>query len=166
MHTGIRCRRIPEKFKKFMALPYRKKLLFFEALMFQFIAGLILKLVPFRKIPRLFALPSHSASRNFVATVPRLTSHLSRLTSHLSHHTSQEIKQAIIITGGLSPWKNKCLVQSLAARWMLNRRGIHSQLSLGVTIGHDKKIIAHAWLKVKNFEVVEKNGNYLELYLF
>ncbi len=152
MHTGIRCRRIPEKFKKFMALPYRKKLLFFEALMFQFIAGLILKLVPFRKIPRLFALPSHSALRNFVATAPRLT--------------SQEIKQAIIITGGLSPWKNKCLVQSLAARWMLNRRGIHSQLSLGVTIGHDKKIIAHAWLKVKNFEVVEKNGNYLELYLF
>jgi hypothetical protein len=147
MGKGSTCRRIPEKFKKFMALPYRKKLLFFEALLFQFVAGLILKLVPFRKIPRLFALPSH-------------------LISHISHLTSREIKQAIIMTSRLSPWKNKCLVQSLAARWMLNRRGIHSQLSLGVTIGHDKKMIAHAWLKVKNFEVVEKKGNYLELYLF
>jgi hypothetical protein len=154
MDKDSTCRRIPGKFKKFMAQSFRKKLLFFEALLFQFIAGLILKLVPFRNIPRLFALPSH------------LTSHISRLTSHFSHLTSQEIKQAIIITCGLSPWKNKCLVQSLAARWMLNRRGIHSQLSLGVTLGRDKKMIAHAWLKVRNFEVVEKNGNYLELYLF
>jgi hypothetical protein len=147
MGKGSTHRRIPEKFKKLLALSYRDKLLYSEALLLQFISGLILKLVPFRKITRLFALPS-------------------RLTSHISLLKSQEIKQAIIITSRLSPWKNKCFVQALAGRWMLNRRGIDSQLSLGVTIGHDKKMVAHAWLKARDFEIVEKNGDYLELYLF
>jgi hypothetical protein len=136
-----------EKILKFLIQPWRKKLLLSEALLFQFVTGLILKLVPFRVIPRLFP----------------LTSHLRAQTSPL---VSQEIKQVITITSRVSPWRNKCLVQSLAARWMLNRRGIHSQLSLGVTLDRDKKMIAHAWLKESDFEVVEKSGNYLELYIF
>jgi hypothetical protein len=147
MDKGSTGRRIPKKFIKFMGLPYGNKLLYIEALLFQFISGLILKLVPFRNIPRLYALS------------PCLTSHISPL-------TSQEIKQAIIITSRLSPWKNKCFVQALAGRWMLNHRGIDSQLTLGVTLGHEKKMVAHAWLKSGEFEVVEKNGNYLELYHF
>jgi hypothetical protein len=143
-----------EKLNKFLDLTGWNKLLLVEATLFQLLTGIILKLVPFRVIPRLFALPS------------RLTSHVSPLTSHLSHLKAIEIKKAILTTSRLSPWKNKCLVQSLAARWMLNLRSIPSRLSLGVTLQEDNKMIAHSWLKAGDFEVVEKSGNYSELYLF
>jgi hypothetical protein len=124
-----------------------RKLLLLEAFLFQLISGLILKLVPFRIITRIFALP-----KNF--------------TSHTSHLKSVDIKQAILRTSRHSPWKNRCLVQSLAGRWMLNRRGISSELWLGVAPGNDNKVIAHAWLQANDTEVVEKSGEYLGLYNF
>ena len=130
-----------------MNLSLKEKMLFSEALIFQFIAGLILKLLPFRMIPRLFAL-----STSCMSPILPLT--------------SQDIKRAILISGRLSPWKNKCLVQSLAARWMLNLRSVPSKLSFGVALGEDQKVIAHAWLKTGDFEIVEKNGDYNELYFF
>ena len=77
-----------------------------------------------------------------------------------------EIKMAIARANRLSFWKNVCIVQSIAARWMLNRRKIPSKLSLGVM--HDKKgkIIAHAWIKVNDFEIVSEGLEYKELVFF
>jgi hypothetical protein len=145
---------ISGKFMKFKAMKRYQKSLFIEAILFQIIAGLILKLLPFRLITRLFSLPSH-----FNSHAPATT------TSH-THINSIEIKNALMISGDLSPWKNRCLVQALAARWMLNRRGMESKLSLGVAKGSDNTMIAHAWLNTKDLEVVEKSGDYLELYIF
>jgi hypothetical protein len=147
-------KKIPGMFKKFFALPAREKILYLESFLYQLIAGIVLKLVTFRMITRLFSLPSH------------LISGLPDPATQLSDHRIVRIKQAIRNTGMISPWKNKCLVQSLAARWMLNRRGIPSKLSLGMTLGPDKSVNAHAWLITTEVEVVEKNGDYLELYNF
>jgi hypothetical protein len=152
---------VKRKLGKFMELPFREKMISAEALLFQFITGLILKLFPFRMIPRLFALPLPLKSN-----VSNLNSQISSLTSPISNLRSFEIKQAIQNSSKLSPWGNKCLVQSLAARWMLNRRNITSQLSLGVARGEDQKMIGHAWLKTGDIEVVEKRGDYNELYFF
>jgi len=135
-----------------MAVSLREKMLFIEAFFFQFTVGLLLMVIPFKLIPRLFA--NHSPH----------TSHASRLTPHPS--PLNEIKRVTQRTIRLSPWKNKCLVQSLAARWMLNLRKIQSQLSLGVILDNNKKMIAHAWLKAGDFEVVEQGGDYQELYKF
>ena len=148
-----------KRLKKFIALPLSKKLLFFESLLFQLIAGLLLKIIPFKMIPRLFTNRSS------------LKSHISPLTPHASHLTPpalrlMDIKTATQTASHLSPWKNKCLVQSMAARLMLNRRKIQSQLSIGVTFDQNKKMIAHAWLEAGDLEVVAKNGNYLEIYYF
>jgi hypothetical protein len=143
-----------EKYKKFKGLTVGNKLILFEAFLFQLFTGLILKLVPFRMIPRLYSLPLN------------LRSQISILTSGKSYIRSVKIKQAILITSRLSPWKNKCLVQSLAARWMLNLRKIPSRLSLGVALNEDKKLIAHAWLKTGEFEIVEISGSFSELFLF
>ena len=41
-----------------------------------------------------------------------------------------------------------------------------SQLSLGVLKGENSKTIAHAWIKSGDFEVVGKDGDYFEIYLF
>ena len=106
--------------------------------------------------------------QSFRSLLSNLTSHLT-LTLTLAPLTLSRlevIKAATLSASRLSPWKNKCLVQSLAARWMLKERKIQSQLSLGVTFGQNKNMIAHAWLKADDFEVVEKSGDYKELYLF
>ena len=87
-------------------------------------------------------------------------------TLNLEHETLPLIKTAIQRASRRSSWKNKCLISSLAARRMLNKRKIQSQLSLGVAKGGNGQMIAHAWLKVGDFEIVEKSGEYQELYLF
>ena len=156
-----------------MALSYREKMFFFEALFFQLSIGLLLKIIPFRWIPRLFSNPSGLSSQisTFSAHRSPLSTHRSLLRSHTSHLTSEAsyleaIKAATIYASRLSPWKNKCLVQSLAARLMLKERKIQSNLSLGMSFDQNKTLIAHAWLKAGDFEVVEQNGVYHELYLF
>jgi hypothetical protein len=72
------------------------------------------------------------------------------------------IERAVIV----SPWKNRCLVESLAARCMLNRRRIHSQISLGVAFDEKKKLLAHAWIRAGDIVIVEQRGEYREMYLF
>ena len=141
-----------QRFKKFGELSWNEQLLFSEAYFLQLTTGLLLKIIPFRWIPRLFANPSTSSSQ-----VSRLRSQISSL---------EQIKTAIQHTSKISPWRNKCLIQSLSARRMLNRRKIQSLLSLGVTRDENGRMIAHAWLKAGDFEVVEKSGDYRELYLF
>ena len=76
------------------------------------------------------------------------------------------VKKAIGRAGLVSPWKNRCLVESLAARSMLNRRRIQSQISLGVTHDEKKKLIAHAWIRAGDTEIVPERGDYHEMYLF
>jgi len=126
--------------------------MFSESLFFQLYVGLLLKFIPFKWIPRLFVNPPASMSQ-----VSNLKSQISSL---------EQIKAAIQRSGPYSPWKNKCLVQSLAARRMLNRRKISSQLSLGVAKGANGRTIAHAWLKAGDFEIVEKGADFSALYLF
>lgn len=133
--------------KKFLSLPRSMKLILFESWFLQLFAGLVLKILPFRKITKVFAsVESDDRQR--------------------SHSVIYDIKQAIVYSGRLSPWKNECMVQSMAVRWMLNRRKISSRFYLGVTFDQNKKMVAHAWIKADNLEVVEKNGSYLELFIF
>jgi len=149
--------RVRAQFKKFIALTFREKMLFLEAFYYQMTTGLLLKVIPFRLIPRLFKnkeqVPDRSGARR-------------RQTKHPIQQILIHIKTAIQRSGSYSPWKNKCLVSSLAARRMLNRRKILSQVSLGVAKGEDGRVIAHAWLKSDGFEIVEKGGDFTELYLF
>jgi hypothetical protein len=64
----------------------------------------------------------------------------------------------------LAFWNNRCLVQSLAARWMLQRRRVKSILSIGVGSDENHKFIAHAWVRVGQIEIVPRDGDYKELY--
>lgn len=137
-----------------MELPGREKGLFLEALFSQLWVGLLLKIIPFRWIPRLFASPQPSA--------------LSQQSTVNSPQSSKPelIKRANQRASIASPWKNRCLVSSLAARCMLRRRKIGSHLSLGLAKDHNGMTIAHAWLKSGDFEIVEKSGDYTALYTF
>lgn len=135
------------KVAKFFRLAGKEKALFIEALFVHLWVGLLLKVVPFRWIPRLFSSPKSSV--------------LSRQSAVIGL-----IKDAIWRAEKNSPWKNKCLVSSLAGRCMLRRRKIHSQLSLGMAKNTEGKTIAHAWLRVDEYEIVSQAGDYLELKCF
>ncbi|MCA1653702.1 MAG: lasso peptide biosynthesis B2 protein [Sphingomicrobium sp.] len=48
--------------------------------------------------------------------------------------------------GEVVPWRAVCLQQSLAAQWMLRRRGVDALLHYGVGKKADGELAAHAWL--------------------
>lgn len=132
---------------KFITLRGKEKLLFIEALALHLWAGLLLKIIPFKQVPRLFSSPQSAVGSQQSEVI-------------------ELIRSAIRRAGAVSPWRNRCLVSSLVGRCMLRRRKIGSQLSLGVAKNPDGKTIAHAWLKSGNIEIVERNGDYTELFSF
>ncbi len=139
---------ILHKLKTFFALPFFSRRLLVEAWYTQLYTGLVLKIVPFKKIPSLFPNPE-------------------RETRNAERGTQLEmLRDAIMLTSRYSLWRNKCLVQSLAARKMLKKRGITSQLSLGLRKNSANRLIAHAWLKTGEKEIVSKSGDFLELFVF
>ncbi|HQR73111.1 MAG TPA: lasso peptide biosynthesis B2 protein [Sulfurovum sp.] len=91
-----------------------------------------------------------------------LTVSFKRLTRSLEHHTQQpdlatltqtEQERAIIIGKSImraatyTPWESACLVQSLTAQKMLQKRGISGVFYLGAAKDEEskEKMKAHAW---------------------
>ena len=135
------------RLRRFMALSFREKLLFVEAFLLHLWVGMLLMVVPFRRIPRLFASRQSAVGSQQSAIV-------------------ENIRDAVQRAGQVSPWRNRCLVSSLAGRCMLRRRQINSQIHLGIAKNAAGKTIAHAWLEAEGYEVVRKHGDYHEIYIF
>ena len=145
--------------RKFFALSCREKRFFAEAFVLHLWVGLVLKVVPFRRIPGVFA------SRQFDAPTEAETQSRHTLSGRQTE-LIDFIRRAIQRAGRVSPWKNRCLVSSLAGRCMLRRRKIPSQISLGILKGADGRAIAHSWLMSGEIEIVEKSGDHTEMYRF
>jgi len=147
------------RIRKFIRLQWHEKLLFCESLLLHLFIGLLLKIVPFRKIPGLFA------NRQF--ETPTLEEDQPRhMVSGQQSILVENVKVAVQRAGAVSPWRNRCLVSSLAGRWMLSCRGIQSSLSLGLGKLPDGKTIAHSWLMCWGTEIVPRNGDFTPLYTF
>ncbi len=147
------------KYRKYYLLQRKEKFLFLEALVTHLYTGLLLKVIPFRWIPRVFS------SRQFEAPTKKEDQSRHSVSGRQSDDI-ELIRTAIQRAGKVSPWKNRCLVSSLAGRCMLRHRKISSQLSLGVAKNNKGKTIAHAWLKADGSEIVAKAGEYFELNCF
>jgi hypothetical protein len=134
----------------FLRLPILEKTLFAEAVAFLFYAKLLLCVLPFKDcVKKLKILPPATISVDL--------------------NEVQVINQAISRANKLAFWKNKCLVSSFAARFMLSRRNIASKLYLGLRFENDTqlKMNAHAWLMVEDFFVTPKgNDGYKEIFRF
>jgi hypothetical protein len=153
-------------------------MLFCESFTLHLFVGLLLKIVPFRWIPRIFSsrygpLPGTEihrtpgeASGHQIETATQPEDQARHSLSGQRLIMIEKIRMAVQRAGWVSPWKNRCLVSSLAGRCMLRRRKIWSELSLGVAKNAAGKLVAHAWLKSGDFELVEKRGSYTELFLF
>jgi hypothetical protein len=138
---------VKSKLGKFLALPPDQKWVLTEAILFLFSTKIILAIFPLK-------------------TVMKISFSIKRIERTSDDDILLKIKWALCNADRLSFWKNKCLVKSIAGCMMLGRRGIVSQIFFGVKHDDNKKAFAHAWLKTGDFEIVEKGGDYIELFIF
>jgi len=176
----VRVVRPGQGFRKFRELPWNEQLLFSEAYFLHLATGLILKVIPFRWIPgvfssRQFETPMKGKSRtrsvgeddqSRIRTCPDEVGSVGTPVSSRQSEDIELISMSVKRAGRVSPWKNRCLVSSLAGRCMLRRRKIDSQISLGLAKDNEGRPVAHAWLKSGEIELVARNGDYTVLYTF
>ena len=131
--------------KKYRALSHKERSLFREALRRIYWAKINLLLFRFRRI-----------SSNYESTGEIRT---------IDKDKVLEIKRAIFRANKLILWKHTCLVNTLAARRMLNKRNIHSTAHLGAR-KKQELFAAHAWLNVGAIEIIPKEEDFTELHTF
>ena len=132
------------KFLKFIVLKWDEKLLLAEATLLLGVSRLALKFTEFKKV------------------APHLGEHMKKHTDEQTGHCLSEAKKvrwAVSIMSKYTPWESKCLVQAMAARIMLKRRGIKSTVYLGVARDEKGEMIAHAWLESCGFILTGAKGS-------
>ncbi|WP_274650396.1 lasso peptide biosynthesis B2 protein [Paenibacillus humicola] len=125
------------KLKKFLALPADRKRLMAEAFVFLGVAR-VMKALPFSRIAPYLGMR--------MAETPAV------------HDPSDEavirqISQSIRVMSRHTFWESQCMVKAIAAKKMLERRGIPSTLYLGTARDGKGSMIAHAWLRSGAFYV-------------
>jgi hypothetical protein len=127
----------------FFGLSTDDKFLFFEALFFTWLAKLMLFVFPFRMCIRMIKNGKYSVDPD--------------------KKLLRSVKNAVNRADKTTYWKNTCLVQSFAARWMLNRRKVSSDFVIGVKHDENREVRAHAWLTVNDFEIVPRGDDYITI---
>lgn len=111
---------------------WTERLLLFEASGFLALSRMAIWIVPFRRIASVLGRPMSESPGG--------------VESRREFHARQ-VGWAVRAVARRTPWKNNCLVQALAAKIMLRRRGIASTVYLGVAKESGKELNAHAWLR-------------------
>jgi len=132
--------------RKYYKLPRKQRTLFRETLLKMYCSKFLLLLFSFKKVASFL---KNKGSEG-----------------QLNEQEVLEIKQAIFRANKLAWWKHTCLVNTLTSRWVLNRRKISSTAYLGVKKDESQQLIAHAWLKAGNYEIIPKEEDFLELHQF
>lgn len=133
-----------DKIRKFVALSAGEKCMLIEAILFLYVARILLLILP-------------------VKTITRISLFRGRKKQRTPSDILKIVRWSLTNSDRLALWKNRCLMQSIAGRWMLQRRGISSRIIFGVRRNKDNDLIAHAWLKAGDFEVVAKSDDFTEL---
>ncbi|MFX4263225.1 lasso peptide biosynthesis B2 protein [Pelotomaculum propionicicum] len=120
------------KLIKFIRLPWPEKCLYTEAFYLTGVVRLAILLLPFRWLaPHLGQHMVESPQEEDAAAI----------------EAARRVGLAVETVSRHSPWESKCLVQAIAGKILLRRRGIGSTLYLGVDRDDAKILIAHAWLR-------------------
>lgn len=135
-------RSIRHPLRRFTQVDRRRQMLIVEAVLRLALARLGLALVPFPQL----------ASR-LGAIAPPLPSTIPAADPADSASAAREIGWAVTRAARYVPFRAVCLPQALAARHMLQRRGIASVLHFGVIDGVAAGIKTHAWLDADGIDV-------------
>ena len=140
--------RMFRRLNKFIALPARHKRLLVEAGLALGRARFLLTRRPFKRL-----VPGpESRDGPGAATGPDAG----------TLATLQEISLALRRAARYTPWQSACLVQALAARHMMQKRGIPGALSMAAALdgaGQPDKMSAHAWVKCGSHFVTGEEGH-------
>lgn len=133
--------------KKFFALDSEEKRLFFEAYLTLGITRAAILTIPFKRLTRTLI---HSTEIPILPTLRQ--DEMNRV---------QKVGKAIERAAGHTLWESACLVQSLTARRMLQKRGIPGAFYLGVMKDEetDEKMKAHAWSQCEGTIVTGEKGH-------
>ena len=69
-----------------------------------------------------------------------------------------KVSQAIHLMSKYTFWESRCLVQALAAKKMLEKRGVENTLYLGTAREDDGEMVAHAWVRSGPYIVTGAKG--------
>ena len=118
------------KLRTFLALDSADKIASVEAMVLVLYAKALIAFVPPRRWRSRFgAVASNAGLAGDIATIRRVRLAMQRALNNV-------------------PASPNCLPQALAARWMLERRGIASNLFIGTQRDEARVARFHAWLKV------------------
>jgi hypothetical protein len=141
----VRLRLIRRRLRRFRELDDRRRALLAEAVAYLLAARLALIFIPFPRLARrLGALVPPTDPR----TTPARTA-----TAPDEAQLAADIGWAVTCAARYVPFKAVCLPQAMAARAMLERRGVKSVMHFGAAKGMDKPLDAHAWLDAAGVEV-------------
>jgi hypothetical protein len=104
----------------------------------------------------LFFIPFPRLARRLGTFVPPTDARVSQVRTATAPDQSRhaaEIGWAVTRAARYVPFKAVCLPQAMAARVMLERRGVKSVMHFGAAKGQDKPLNAHAWLDAAGVEV-------------
>lgn len=113
-----------------LALPADQRRLAAEAVVALAAANLLLRLLPFRLAGRLLGERGASAAAERAAA------------EHAA--VAEKVRRALARAAARAPWRTTCLIQALAGRLMLKRRGVPCAVYFGVK--REDGFAAHAWL--------------------
>jgi len=121
------------KFKKFTKLNAEEKKLFLEAYVTLGIVRMTLLTVSFKRLTRSL---EHETKKRALSKP-----------SKEQMHIAKKVGQSIMRASAHTPWESACLVQSLTAQKMLQKRGIAGAFYLGAMKDEtsEGKMKAHAW---------------------
>jgi hypothetical protein len=131
--------------RRFGRIDNRRRALLAEAALCLLTARLALILIPF---PRL--------ARRLGAFVPPSDPRVAEAragTAPARARLAEDIGWAVTRAARYVPFKAVCLPQAMAARVMLERRGVSSVMHFGAAKGAQKPFDAHAWLDAAGVEV-------------
>lgn len=131
--------------RKILRRGWRDRLWLLEALAFLSIAKILVHTLPFRwYAPRLGRTEAETA-----ATIPPAERAL-----------AVKVSWAVQAAARHAPLGFVCLPQALAAKWMLQRRGLPSTLYFGVALDAAKKtgMLAHAWVRAGDKILTGESG--------
>ena len=137
---------------KLKALSSSERALLAAAMFAVAVAALVIAVVPFRHI-------AAYASRRPARPAPAGDDWVRMI---------GEVRWAVQACARRAPWRAKCFEQSLAALWLLRRRGIATTLHYGVAQRAGQGLAAHAWVRAGADEIVgcESSSEFTELARF
>jgi len=116
---------------KYFKLSGEKKLVLLEALFYLLRAKLLLSLTPFRWVAERLKKSNLEPRPVFAPAEIQVAELVTWAVEAVARHAGLRLV---------------CLPQAIAAKWMLQRRGLPTKLYIGVKNGEENKVAAHAWL--------------------